>query len=196
LADKAAMNTLITGLILFLGIHAVAIVAPSWRERMVARMGEWPWKGVYSVVAIIGFVLIVRGYGEARQSTDVLYVPPAEMRYLAAGIMLPVFPLLFAAYLPGRIKAAVKHPMLLATILWALAHLVANGTKADVLLFGSFLVWAVADRMSVATRPPRAIRTAPPRPANDAIAIVVGLAVYAAFVLWLHARWFGVPIVA
>jgi len=189
------MNTLILGLVLFLGMHAIAIVAPAWRDRMAARMGEWPWKGVYSVVSIIGFVLIIRGYSTARGVAPLLYVPPEEMRFLAVGLMLPVFPLLFAAYLPARIKAATKHPMLLATMLWALAHLLSNGSAADVLLFGGFLVWAIADRISVARRPPRAIRTAPTRLINDVIAIVLGLAVYAAFVVWLHARLFGVPVV-
>jgi uncharacterized membrane protein len=189
------VNTLIAGLVLFLGIHTVAIIAPAWRDRMAARMGEWPWKGVYSVISIIGFVLIIRGYSAARGVAPVLYVPPEEVRYLAVGLMLPVFPLLFATYFPARIKAATKHPMLLATMLWALAHLFANGSAADVLLFGGFLVWAIADRISVARRPPRPLRTAPSRPANDVIAIIAGLAVYAAFVLWLHARWFGVPVV-
>jgi uncharacterized membrane protein len=106
--------------------------------------------------------------------------------------MLPVFPMLLAAYLPGRIKTALKHPMLAAVKLWAFAHLIANGMLADVLLFGGFLVWAVADRVSMKRRPVRVIRTAPPSGFNDLIAVVAGLALYAVFVVWLHARWFGV----
>jgi uncharacterized membrane protein len=193
-AYNPLMTKLIVGLVIFLGVHTVAIVAPNWRDRMAARMGEWPWKGLYSVISIVGFVLIIWGYGEARQSAAVLYTPPPPLRYVAALLMVPVFPLLFAAYLPGRIKAATKHPMLIATILWALAHLLANGTVADVLLFGGFLAWAIADRASFARRPQRPIRTLPGTPLNDVIAVVGGLAVYAAFVFWLHLRWFGVPV--
>ncbi len=186
------MTYLVFGLLLFLGIHSIAIVAPGWRDRTAARMGEGPWKGLYSLISIAGFVLLIWGYGLARQQPVVLYSPPAWTRYLAALLMLPAFPLLLAAYLPGRIRAALKHPMLAAVMLWALAHLVANGTLADALLFGGFLVWAVADRMSFKRRPVRAIRTAPPSSLNDVIAVAAGLALYIVFVLWLHARWIGV----
>ncbi|HEV7715028.1 MAG TPA: NnrU family protein [Steroidobacteraceae bacterium] len=186
------MTTLIAGLVLFLGIHSVAIVSPSWRDGMLARLGEGAWKGIYSVISIAGFVLIIWGYGVARQNPVMLYVPPLWTHYVAAVLMLPVFPLLLATYFPGRIKAALKHPMLAAVKLWALAHLVANGTLADVLLFGGFLVWAVADRISVNHRPPRAIRTAPPTAANDVLAVAIGLVLYALFAFWLHAKWIGV----
>lgn len=190
------MGTLILGLVLFLGIHSVSIVNEPWRHRMAARMGEWSWKAVYSVVAIVGFVLIVWGYGEARQYPTVLYVPPGWLRHLAFLLLIPVFPLLFAAYLPGRIQSAVKHPMLAAVKIWAFAHLLVNGTLADLVLFGSFLVWAVADRISLKRRHPAPVPGAPPSKANDAIAVVGGLAVYVAFVLWLHGRLIGVPLVA
>ena len=185
------MLVFVAGLVLFLGIHSVSMVAPGWRGGMVARLGEWPWKGVYSVAAGIGLALLIVGYGIARRSPVVLYTPPAALRHVALLVMLPVFPLLFAAYLPGRIKSAAKHPMLLAVKFWAAAHLLANGTLADVLLFGGFLAWAVADRISVKRRAPaeaHAVPAAPPRPANDAIAIVGGLIVYAIFLLWGH-RW-------
>ncbi|HJV63941.1 MAG TPA: NnrU family protein [Albitalea sp.] len=182
------MTWLILGLVLFLGVHSVAIVAPSWRDAQAMRLGELPWKGLYSVASIIGFVLLIVGYGMARQSPLVLYTPPTWMRHVTLLLMLPVFPLLLAAYLPARIQAAVKHPMLAAVKLWAFAHLLANGTLADVLLFGGFLVWAVADRISVKHRPPRAVPGAPRRPANDAIAVVAGLVLYALFVGGLH-RW-------
>ena len=124
-----------------------------------------------------------------------LYTPPAGLRHLALLLLLPVFPLLFAAYLPGRLSRLASHPMLLAIKLWATAHLLANGTLADVLLFGGFLAWAVADRISVKRRTPEqahAVPGAPPRPMNDAIAIVGGLAVYALTVLWAHRWLFGV----
>jgi len=186
------MGMLIIGLVLFLGIHTVSIVAPQWREGQIARLGEGPWKGMYSVVSAIGFGLLIYGYGAARQNPVVLYTPPTALRHVALLLMLPVFPLLVAAYVPGRIKAIAKHPMLLATKLWAVAHLFANGTLADVLLFGGFLVWAVADRISVKRRPARPIPGAPARPYNDVIVIVVGLGLYALFVLWAHRWLFGV----
>jgi uncharacterized membrane protein len=187
------MTLLIAGLALFLGIHSVAIVAPSFRARIIQRMGEGAWKGLYSLISLAGFVLICYGFGLARQAPVVLYSPPTWLRHLAFLLMLPVFPLLIAAYLPGRIKTAAKHPMLAAVKFWAFAHLLANGSLADVLLFGGFLAWAVADRISVKRRAmPQVLRTAPPGPWNDAIAVVLGLAVYALLIGWAHVRLFGV----
>lgn len=185
------MTLLILGLVLFLGIHSVAIVAPAWRDAQAAR-SEMGWKGLYTVVAIAGFVLIVYGYGEARLTAPLLYAPPTWMRHLSMLLLLPVFPLLLAAYLPGRIKTATKHPMLAATKLWALAHLLANGTLADVLLFGGFLVWAVADRISLKRRVQRPTLGVPPSAANDLIAVVGGLALYGLFVWRAHAWLIGV----
>lgn len=185
------MLVLVIGLLVFLGIHSISIVAPAWRARTAARLGEGPWKGVYSIVAAIGLALIVVGYGLARRDPVVLYQPPAAMRHVALLLMLPVFTLLFAAYLPGRIRTLARHPMLLAVKLWALAHLLANGNAADVLLFGGFLAWAVADRIAVKRRSAADAHTvpaAPAGPANDAIALVGGLAVYAVFIGAAH-RW-------
>jgi uncharacterized membrane protein len=150
--SSTAMTLLILGLVIFLGIHSVAIVAPSWRDAQVVQRGAGAWKGIYSAVSLAGLVLIVVGYGMARQAPVVLYTPPTALRHVALLLMLPVFPLLFAAYLPGRIRAAAKHPMLAAVKFWALAHLLANGTLAAVLLFGAFLAWAVADRIAVGRR--------------------------------------------
>lgn len=189
------MGVFLVGLVLFLGIHSVSIVAPAWRQEQVVRMGEGPWKGLYSVAAALGLGLLIYGYGVARHSPIVLYTPPAALRHLALLLMLPVFPLLLAPYLPGRIKSATKHPMLLAVKFWATAHLLANGTLADVLLFGGFLTWAVLDRISVKRRAPGAAGTAPhapSRPVNDLIVIIVGLALYALFVLRAHQWLFGV----
>jgi uncharacterized membrane protein len=187
------MTYLVAGLLLFLGVHSLAIVAPAWRNAMVARLGDAPWKAIYAMVSIIGFVLLVHGYALARAEPVVLYTPPTWTRHLAALLMLPVFPLLFAAYLPGRIKAAVKHPMLTATKAWALAHLLANGTLADVLLFGGFLAWAVVDRISVGKRPVVAGKVATaPSLMNDVLAVVGGLVVYVIFVAWAHQRFIGV----
>jgi uncharacterized membrane protein len=182
------MGIFIVGLVLFLGLHTVSIVAPRWRNGQAAKLGEGPWKGLYSGVAAIGLGLLIYGYGVARQSPVVLYQPPNALRHLAPLLMVPVFPLLLAAYLPGRIKAMTKHPMLLATKLWATAHLLANGTLVDVLLFGAFLAWAVADRISMKRRPAGKVPGAPPGPHNDAIAVVAGLAIYVLFLFWVH-RW-------
>jgi uncharacterized membrane protein len=186
------MTYLILGLVLFLGVHSIAIVAPAWRDRTVARLGEGPWKGAYSLISIASFVLLIWGYGIARQHPVVLYTPPLWMRHLTALLMVPVFPLALAAYFPGRIKAALKHPLLAAVKFWALAHLLANGMLADLLLFGGFLAWAVADRISLKRRTQRAIPAAPPSRLNDAIAVIAGLALYALFVFWLHTRLIGV----
>ncbi|MET0533635.1 MAG: NnrU family protein [Steroidobacter sp.] len=186
------MLYLILGLVLFLGIHSIEIFSPGLRASAVARMGERPWKGLYALISIVGFLLIIWGYGQARQHPILLYAPPIWTRHLSALIMLPVFPLILAAYMPGRIKTALKHPMLAAVKFWALAHLLANGMLADVLLFGGFLAWAVADRISFKRRVVRPIHTAPPGKMNDVIAVVGGLAIYVIFVMWLHVRLIGV----
>ncbi|GFE81582.1 hypothetical protein GCM10011487_35820 [Steroidobacter agaridevorans] len=188
------MLYLILGLVIFLGVHSVEIVSPTFRSRAVARSGEKPYKGIYSLLSIIGFVLLVWGYGVARQDPILVYAPPLWMRHLTLLLMLPVFPLFLAAYLPGRIKAAVKHPMLAAVKAWAFAHLLANGMLADLLLFGGFLLWAVADRISVKRRAVvRPVPGPPPGKYNDLIAVVGGLALYVIFVFWLHAWLIGVP---
>jgi uncharacterized membrane protein len=187
------MSLLIAGLVLFLGVHSVAIVSPGLRARAIHRMSEGAWKGLYALVSLAGFVLICYGFGLASQTPVILYSPPAWLRQVALVVMLPVFPLLIAAYLPGRIKTAAKHPMLAAVKLWAFAHLLANGSLADVLLFGGFLAWAVLDRISLKRRSaPQVLRTAPPGPWNDVIAVVLGLAIYALLIGWAHMRLFGV----
>jgi len=186
------MSILIAGLVVFFAVHSVSIFNEPWRDSMVAKLGEWPWKGVYSMAAIIGFVLIVWGYGLARVDPVVLYSPPMWLRHVSILILVPVFPLLLATYLPGRIQSMARHPMLVATKLWAVAHLLANGTLADVLLFGSFLVWAVIDRISMKRRTQRLIPGAPPSKFNDIIAVLFGLVLYTVFVLWLHAWLIGV----
>ena len=187
------MTLLIFGLLIFLGVHSTSIFVPAWRASQAKLRGDAAWKGMYSLLSLAGFVLLIYGYGVARQSPVVLYTPPTFTRHIALLLMLPVFPLLFAAYLPGRIQAAAKHPMLLAVKLWALAHLLVNGTLHDVVLFGAFLTWAVADRISVKRRAVvRAHPGAPPSPVNDVIAVVGGLAAYAVFVLWAHLKLIGV----
>jgi uncharacterized membrane protein len=186
------MNMLILGMVIFIGMHSVSIVAPQWRNAVAARIGEWPWKGIYAIVSIAGFYLLVHGYSDARLAPLILYVPPAWTRHVAAVLLLPVFVLLLAAYLPGRIKMRVKHPMLLAVKLWATAHLLTNGTAADVILFGGFLAWAVVDRISMNRRPARAIPGAPASQWNDVIAVIGGLALYVLFAFRWHAALIGV----
>ncbi len=188
------MTLLLLGLVLFFGIHSVAIFAPVARDRWALRLGVMNWRGLYSVVSLLGFVLLVVGYGQARQAPVLLYAPPLWLRHVAFALMLPVFPMLFAAYLPGRIKSTLKHPMLVAVKTWALAHLLANGMLADVLLFGAFLAWAVVDRISLKRRPQRPIATAAARPWNDVLAVVLGFGLYAATFLWLHRVLIGVPL--
>jgi uncharacterized membrane protein len=189
------MLMLIAGLLIFLGVHSISIVSRSRREQWVQRLGEGPWKGLYSLIALVGLVLIILGYAQARDTPLLLYSLPMGFRHLAALLMLPVFVLLAAAYLPGRIQRMAQHPMLLAVKLWAVAHLLAQsatgGTLADILLFGGFLVWAVADRISVkrrGTKGPQAQGST----LNDVIAVAVGLGAYVLFVLWAHAWLFGV----
>src|ERR1700724_3752376 len=181
------MVYLVLGLVLFLGMHSISIVAPAWRDRTTATLGN-AWRGLYSLVTIAGVVVVIWGYGIARQNPVMLYTPPAGTQYVTAVLMLPVFPLFVAAYFPGRIKSALQHPMLVSVMLWALAHLIATGMLANVVLFGGFLAWAIADRISYRWRTQRPIHTAPPRKLNDGIAIVVGLAFYVVFEHWLHLR--------
>jgi uncharacterized membrane protein len=187
------MWILIVGLAVFLGMHSIAIVAPGARARAVQRFGEGRWKAVYGAVSLAGFWLIVHGFQAARSSHLQLYLyePPGWMRHVTLVLMVPVFPLVFAAYLPGRIKTAAKQPMLAGVKLWALAHLLSNGTLADLLLFGGFLCWAVLDFVSLRRRP-RPIPTAPPGRFNDLLAVVLGLGLYGLTLGWAHLRLIGV----
>lgn len=186
------MTQLLAGLVIFLGVHSISIVNEPWRDQMAERLGKWTWKGIYSLIALAGLILIIRGYGEARTDGLQLYYTPVWLQHISLILLLPVFPLLVGAYVPGRIKAAVEHPMLLAAKLWAAAHLLANGSAADLVLFGSILLWVFADLLSVSKRQPRQIPGAPPSRFNDWIAVVVGLALYLAFLFWLHEALFGV----
>lgn len=186
------MGILIIGLTLFLGVHSVSIVNEPWRDRLAARVGELPYKVVYSLVAITGLVFIVWGYGLARGDAAALYDPPRWLRHISLLVLVPMFPLLLATYLPGCIRTAVGHPMLLATMLWASAHLFTNGSTVDTVLFGSFLAWAMIDWMSLKRRKMRSIPTAPPTRWNDAIAVTLGLGIYASFMLDLHRMLIGV----
>jgi len=188
------MVMLVVGLLLFLGAHSTRAFAEGWRGATIARIGEGPWKGIYSVVSIAGFVLLVWGYGQARQQMP-LWDPPAVMRYVTVLLMLPAFVLLVAPYVPRNgIKANLHHPQILSVMLWAFAHLVSNGNLADVLLFGGFLAWSILS-FSAARKRDRAAGTVYPAgtPRGTAVCVVVGLVLYAAFMMGLHKWLIGVP---
>ena len=188
------MSTLIVGLVIFLGTHSVRIVADDWRSAQVARMGLLPWKGLYALVSLVGFVLICWGVVQTRAEPVFLWMPPRWTHHLTALLMLPAFVLIVAAYVPGnRIKATIGHPMLAGTKLWALAHLIANGRLADVVLFGAFLVWAVLAFRSCRRRDKAAGVTYPVAKVHrDIIVIVVSLALWIAFATFLHLALIGV----
>lgn len=188
------MLVLILGLVVFLGTHSVRIFAEPWRTRMLARAGEARWKAAYAVVSLIGFVLLAWGYGLARQQPVLLWTPPVAMRHIAALLTFVSFVLLAAAYVPGNgLKAKLRHPMVLGVKVWALAHLLANGTLADVLLFGGFLVWAVLCFRAARGRDRAAgVATPPGRAGATAITVVVGAVAWAVFAFWAHGAWIGV----
>ena len=190
------MSILIIGLIIFLGLHSVRIFADGWRMRVQAQRGEGAWKGLYSVVSLIGFALIIWGYGLARQQPVVLWVPPVAMRHIAALLMLFAIIMLVAAFVPGNaIKAKLHHPMTLSVKTWALAHLLANGNLADVLLFGSFLAWAVFCFIAARKRD-RVAGTIYPagRALPTVMTVVIGVVAYGVFAVYLHKRLIGVPV--
>ena len=171
------MAALVLGLVLFLGMHSTRIVAEGWRSGMVERLGDRGWKALYSMLSIAGFVLVVWGYGLARQDPTVLWnPPPVGLRHAVSLLTLLAFVLLVAAYVPGNhLKAKLRHPMILGVKLWAFSPLVVTNTLADLVLFGSFLAWAVFDFRS-ARRRERTLATAPEASAGrTAITVVVGV---------------------
>jgi uncharacterized membrane protein len=173
------MILLVTGLVLFLGIHLVRVVAPGWREAMIARMGTLGWKGLYAGIALLGFVMLVAGYASARWTSPLLWgPPPGWLRMAVALVMIPALVLLFATYLPGRIRATLRHPMLIATSAWAAMHLLANGRVADVLLFGSFLAWSLVVMAASLRRPWSPPPTRSPALLWDGAAVAAGLAAW------------------
>lgn len=191
------MALLILGLIIFIGAHSFTM-ARGPRAQAVARLGEGPYKGLYSLVSLLGLVLIIWGFGAYRAGGYIqVWNPPAGMRHLALLLVWPAFIFFVAAYLPGRIRRALKHPMLAGLKIWALAHLLANGDLGSMLLFGALLAWAVAARISTKRRDevldhggPAA---APAGWRNDILAVAIGTALYLIFLLWLHPLLIGVP---
>lgn len=188
------MAMLVLGLVLLLGVHSTRLIAPGLRDAGVARLGLLPWKILYAVLSLIGLVLIVQGYGEARMAPTLLWAPPVWTRHLAALLTLPAFVLMACAYVPGtRIRAKLGHPMVAGVKIWAFAHLIANGTLADLLLFGSFLVWSVVMFATLRRRDRAAgLRRPAGSASRDAIAIVAGIVGWAVFAGWLHLALIGV----
>lgn len=188
------MTFLILGLVLFLGAHSVRIVAEGWRTSVRARIGEGPWKGGYTAVSLAGLALVVWGYGLARQAPEVLWATPLWTRHLAGLLTLVAFVMLAAAQVPGNaIKARLHHPMVLGVKVWAFAHLLANNTLADLILFGSFLVWAVLNFRSARARDRAAGTVYPPgRAVPTVVAVAAGVGAWVAFALWLHLWLIGV----
>ena len=191
------MTLLIGGLLLFIGTHLVP-TRPALRGALIARIGEGSYKGAFSLLSAIGLVLLVLGYEHMQglgRGNPQLWVPPIWTRHLVFLLMVPAMILLVAAYVPSRIRSGVRHPMLSALMLWALAHLSANGDLASVLLFGSFLGYAVYDRISVRHRPsPGPLGAAQGGLVGDVIAIGLGLALYAFMLFWAHAKLIGVAL--
>jgi len=185
---------LILGLAIFIGTH-VFVSLRGHREQLIARIGAGPYKGLFSLVSILGVVLAACGFALYRRTGLIpVWSPPDFMRHLAEALMWPAFVLVAAAYIPGTIKKTLKHPMLVGVKLWAFAHLISNGDLGGIVLFGSFLGWAVYDRISLKRR---ADPGAPPIPVggwkNDAVAVVVGTLIYLAVGLVFHPLA-GVPV--
>lgn len=189
------LAVMILGLVLFLGAHTLT-TQRDLRARLVASMGDGGYKIGYSLVSLAGLALIVWGFAHYRSSEWVnLWTPPRALKHLNILLMLPATILVVAAYIRGRIYATVKHPMLAGVKLWAFGHLLANGDLGGIILFGSFLGWAVFDRISLKRR---ADPGAPPIPVggigNDLIAVAVGVVAYLALAFAFHPVVIGVPV--
>ena len=189
------MIYLLSGLAIFLGVHSIRIVADGWRTRQLERHGTSVWRAIYSLLSLLGLGLIVWGFGLARQTPLQLWSPPLAMRHMAALLNLLAFVLLASAYVPSnQIKTRVHHPMLAGVALWSLAHLLANGNLAHGVLFGSFLLWALADFAAARRRDQCQLSRPLPAMQNGAtgIAVAIGVASWLAFILWLHGLLIGV----
>jgi len=185
------MLILILGLILFFAIHSVAIYAPRWRDKTRVRIGRGTWRFWYSMASLASIALIAWGYMQSRYTPVVVYVSPGWMRRVTDLLMLGVFPLVYATFLPSFIRRTLKYPDLVAIKLWAVAHLLVNGMLADILLFGSMLAWAVYNRISL-NRRIRILPSAEPSPFNDLVAIASGLVTYLVIAVFVHYTVLGV----
>lgn len=188
------MTWLLAGLVLFLGVHSVRMLAPAWRQRVRARLGRGAWKGLYSLLSLGGLALIAWGFDLAREQPLQLWSPPAGLRHAASLLSLLAFVLLAAAYVPGNhLKARLHHPMVLGVKAWALAHLLATGMMVHLLLFGSFLLWAVCN-FAVSRRRDRreGVHYTGGRWAATALTLLLGVAGWAVFAFGLHGLLIGI----
>ncbi|MEO7392222.1 MAG: NnrU family protein [Ramlibacter sp.] len=188
------MLILILGLVLFLGVHSTRIFADGWRTAMIARMGALPWKGAYTVVSILSFIVLVIGFRMARQDTLVLYSAPRWMMHVTALLMVLAMILFVAAYIPRNwFKAKLHHPMMLSVKTWSIAHLLSNGVAADVVLFGAFLAWAVLGFRAARQRDSANNTVYPPGNAvGTSLTVAAGLVAWSVFALLLHGPLIGV----
>jgi uncharacterized membrane protein len=188
------MTLLVLGLVIFLGVHSTRVFADGWRSAQVARLGEKGWKGLYTLASLVGLVMLVWGYGVARQTPVPLWTPVVGLRHLASLLTLLAFVLIAAVYVPrNSLKARIGHPMVVGVKVWALSHLLANHTLADLLLFGGFLVWAVLC-FRAARRRDRAAGTTYPAGTlqGNLLTVVTGVAGWLVFAMWLHGPLIGV----
>ena len=185
---------LVMGLVIFLGVHSVRMLADDWRTQTRLRLGAGLWKGLYSGLSLLGLGLIIWGFSLVRQQPIQIWSPPAGMRHLTALLNLIAFVLLVAAYVPGNIiKARLHHPMILAVKVWALAHLLANGNLGDIVLFGSFLVWATLDFSAARRRDfMTGARYSRGTTGSTGITVAIGVGTWIAFALWLHGLLIGI----
>jgi uncharacterized membrane protein len=188
------MPILILGLTLFLGVHSTRLLAEGWRARQIERFGLMGWKGIYTLLSGLGLALTVWGFGLARTTPVALYLPPPWLHLITILLMIPAFLLLAATYVPrNSVKAALGHPMLLSVKLWAFAHLLANGRVADLVLFGGFLVWAVASFAGARRRDRRdGVTYAAGTTRGNALMLLAGLVAWALFAFALHVWITGV----
>jgi uncharacterized membrane protein len=188
------MPYLLLGLVLFLGVHSVRIFADGWRRQMLQKVGEAAYKGIYTVLSLGGFGLIIWGFGMARETPMQLWAPPVALRHLALLLTLVAFVFLAAAYTPrNAIKARVHHPMVLGVKTWAFAHLLVNGNLAHVILFGSFLLWAVADFIAARKRDrAQGVVYAAGTRSGTVRAVVIGAGAWVLFAFWLHGWLIGI----
>ncbi len=188
------MALLILGLVVFLGIHSIRIFADPWRARQIEKLGANAWKGIYALASLVGFVLIVKGFAAASASSMMVWSPPIWTWHITSALTLIALVLVVAAYVPNNaIKAKLKDPMILGVKTWALAHLLSNGTLAGIVLFGSFLVWAILDFRSCRLRRGAGVQAAPTASGPMTIlALALGIGVWIAFALYLHQALIGI----
>jgi uncharacterized membrane protein len=185
---------MILGLAVFIGAH-VLVTLREQRAGVIARLGEGPYKGLFSLVSLIGIVLIAYGFARYRAAGMIeVWYPPTWMRHITVLLMWPAVVCVVAAYIPGEIKRVLKHPMLVGVKLWALAHLLSNGDLGSIILFGSILGWAVFDRISLKRRSdPGAPQIPSGGRGNDVLAVIVGTLLYLALGFWFHPYVIGAP---